>query len=157
MDKRNYGVFSDEFETFPGNKESEVRKGRCKWFNVVKGWGFITPIEGGEEVFVHQSVIRMAGLRSLAEQELVEYICHRTERGLEASLVRGPGGLELAGTRIKKKNKINHKRRYRCYNCGEYNNHLAQQCILEPQPRRCHFCKSGEHLMVDCPTKTEEI
>uniref|UniRef100_T1GWA1 CSD domain-containing protein n=1 Tax=Megaselia scalaris TaxID=36166 RepID=T1GWA1_MEGSC len=71
--------------------EQDFRKGRCKWFNVVKGWGFITPIEGGEEVFVHQSVIEMNGLRSLSEQEEVEYLFHRTERGLEATLVRGPG------------------------------------------------------------------
>lgn len=31
-----------------------VRLGKCKWFNVAKGWGFLTPNDGGQEVFVHQ-------------------------------------------------------------------------------------------------------
>ncbi len=39
----------------PLHMMSVFRRGRCKWFNVAKGWGFITPVEGDEkEVFVHQ-------------------------------------------------------------------------------------------------------
>ena len=33
---------------------SEFRRGSCKWFNVAKGWGFVTPDDGSQEVFVHQ-------------------------------------------------------------------------------------------------------
>jgi len=34
--------------------ERSRKQGRCKWFNVAKGWGFITPVDGSQEVFVHQ-------------------------------------------------------------------------------------------------------
>lgn len=39
----------------------------------------------------------------------------------------------------------------RCYNCGEYGNHVAAKCKLGPMPKRCHHCKSEDHLIADCP------
>lgn len=42
---------------------------------------------------------------------------------------------------------------FRCYNCGEFANHIAVRCTLGPQPKRCHFCKSDQHLIALCPTR----
>ena len=44
-----------------------------KWFNKRKGYGFITPEEGGNDVFVHISAVQKAGLRTLNEGANVEY------------------------------------------------------------------------------------
>ncbi|GBN51117.1 hypothetical protein AVEN_241362-1, partial [Araneus ventricosus] len=42
-----------------------------------------------------------------------------------------------------------------CYNCGEFANHIAAKCSMGPQPKRCHNCKSVDHLIADCPTRQE--
>lgn len=47
--------------------------GTVKWFNPVKGYGFITPDEGGADAFVHISAVERAGLSSLAEGQRVQY------------------------------------------------------------------------------------
>lgn len=39
----------------------------------------------------------------------------------------------------------------RCYNCGDFANHIAAKCTLGPMPKRCHSCKASDHLIADCP------
>lgn len=48
-------------------------RGTVKWFNPEKGFGFIVPEEGGNDVFVHISAVERAGLRTLAEGQQVEF------------------------------------------------------------------------------------
>lgn len=62
--------------------------GTVKWFNATKGFGFITPDEGGEDLFVHQSEIQMTGYRDLAEGQRVEFEVTQGRKGKQASGVR---------------------------------------------------------------------
>jgi len=48
-------------------------KGKVKWFNATKGFGFIEPEEGDKDVFVHISAVRSAGMNDLEEGQEVEY------------------------------------------------------------------------------------
>ena len=50
-----------------------AKKGTVKWFNPRKGYGFITPEEGGNDVFVHISAVEKAGMQGLFEGQKLEY------------------------------------------------------------------------------------
>jgi CspA family cold shock protein len=64
-----------------------MARGEVKWFNNAKGWGFIIPEGGGEDIFVHFSAIHGAGYKTLVPGQEVTYEVTNGERGLHASNV----------------------------------------------------------------------
>ena len=62
--------------------------GTVKWFDDGRGFGFISPDDGGGDLFVHQSEIDVTGFRSLAEGQHVQYEASRGPKGMQASSVR---------------------------------------------------------------------
>ncbi len=58
--------------------------GTVKWFNRTKGFGFIVPDDGSDDLFVHHSNIAMEGYRTLEEGQKVEYETRQGRKGLEA-------------------------------------------------------------------------
>ena len=61
--------------------------GTVKWFNDTKGYGFIKPDDGGGDIFVHISAVEKSGLRTLKEEQTVEYELHTDERRGKTSAV----------------------------------------------------------------------
>jgi len=73
-------------------------KGTCKWFDSKKGYGFITPEDGSEDIFVHQQSIQADGFRSLGEGEPVEFDIEVDDSGRKKAInVTGPGGSQVRG------------------------------------------------------------
>ena len=62
--------------------------GTVKWFNDVKGYGFITPDDGGEDLFAHFSAIKMDGFKTLKEGPKVTYDLKVGEKGKQADNIK---------------------------------------------------------------------
>ena len=62
-------------------------QGTVKWFSQEKGYGFITPDDGGDDLFVHYTGIAGEGFRSLEEGAKVSYEATRGEKGMQAENV----------------------------------------------------------------------
>ena len=65
-----------------------MARGKVKWFNEQKGFGFIQSDEGGPDIFVHHSVIQLEGFRTLAEGQEVEFDLESSPKGPKALTVR---------------------------------------------------------------------
>ena len=70
--------------------ERAMARGKVKWFNDAKGYGFIEQ-EGGEDVFVHFSAIAMDGFKTLVEGQEVEFEIQAGAKGLHAANVQRIG------------------------------------------------------------------
>ncbi len=64
-----------------------MAQGTVKWFNDEKGYGFISPDEGGEDLFVHHTGIAGSGFKSLEEGAKVTYEATRGKKGMQAENV----------------------------------------------------------------------
>lgn len=62
--------------------------GTVKWFNASKGFGFVTPDEGGEDLFAHFSAINMNGFKSLKEGQRISFDITDGAKGKQASNIQ---------------------------------------------------------------------
>jgi cold shock protein len=62
--------------------------GIVKWFNDAKGYGFITPDDGGDDLFAHFSEIRTEGFKSLAENQKVSFEIKQGPKGKQAANIQ---------------------------------------------------------------------
>lgn len=65
-----------------------MARGKVKWFNNSKGFGFITPDDGSKDVFVHHTAIEVQGFKSLTEGQVVEFEIVQGQKGPAAQGVR---------------------------------------------------------------------
>uniref|UniRef100_A0A2K5F860 CCHC-type domain-containing protein n=1 Tax=Aotus nancymaae TaxID=37293 RepID=A0A2K5F860_AOTNA len=95
-----------------------------------------------------------SGLLELEEGEAVEFTFKKSTKSLESIRVTGPGGVLCIGSERRPKGK-NVQKRDRCYNCGGLDHH-AKECMLPPQPKKCHFCQNISHMVASCPLKAQQ-
>jgi CspA family cold shock protein len=62
--------------------------GTVKWFNDAKGFGFITPEDGGKDLFAHFSEIRTGGFKSLSEGQKVQFVVKQGPKGPQAAEIQ---------------------------------------------------------------------
>lgn len=64
--------------------------GTVKWFNDSKGFGFVTPDDGGDDLFAHFSEINMSGFKTLTDGQKVTFDVTQGQKGKQASNIQAP-------------------------------------------------------------------
>jgi cold shock protein len=82
------GIVAPGFVAAASEGNVSMATGTVKWFNDSKGYGFITPSEGGEDLFAHHTAIQMAGFKTLKEGQKVEFEVKRGPKGLQAANIK---------------------------------------------------------------------
>lgn len=72
-----------ETVTIPDSVESTRIRGAVKWFNVVRGYGFVSPDDGSSDVFLHMTVLRQAGYEQLPPGSTIECIAVKGAKGMQ--------------------------------------------------------------------------
>ncbi len=70
--------------------------GTVKWFNNAKGFGFILPETGGEDLFAHYSSIQMEGYKTLKAGQAVEFDIVKGDKGMHATNIRAAGASNMS-------------------------------------------------------------
>jgi cold shock protein len=73
------------------NRGEQMATGTVKWFNDAKGYGFITPDDGSEDLFAHFSAINMSGFKTLKEGQKVSFDVVQGPKGKQASNIQKSG------------------------------------------------------------------
>lgn len=81
-------------------RKVSMAKGTVKWFSNAKGYGFIAPEEGGDDIFAHFSAIDMDGYKSLRQGQKVLYEVSQGPKGLLASAINLDGSETVSSNTI---------------------------------------------------------
>ncbi|CAI0384318.1 unnamed protein product [Linum tenue] len=137
------------------SSSTERSTGRVVKFSDKKGFGFIKPDEGGEDLFVHHSAIKSdGGYRTLAEDDLVEFEIALADEKCQAINVTAPGGAPVqAGKRNNGGGFGAGAGGAGCYNCGNPN-HIARECNNRGENNSgggsCFKCGNAGHFAREC-------